>query len=93
MAQGSQRTSLSPEPIAELKIRLVRFGDELQRDIAAEHGVVSPVDRAHSALANLLDDAVLAEQIAGVDGHDPILLPPPLKSSIEGRSPGFRVSA
>ena len=78
MVQGGQRSSLSPKPVAVLEIRLVRFGDELQRDIAAEHGVVSPVDRAHSAFADFLDDAVLAEQIAGVNGHDPILLPPSL---------------
>jgi hypothetical protein len=75
MVQGGQRSCLSPKPVAVPEIRFVRLRDELQRNVAAEHGVVGPVDHAHSAFADLLDDAVLPEQIAGVNKHDPILLP------------------
>ena len=36
-------------------------GDDLDRDVAAEHGVVGPEHLAHGALAELVDDLVLAD--------------------------------
>ena len=79
MVQGGQRSSLSPKPVAVLEIRSVRMRHELQRNIAAEHWCRAP-DRPTpippSPIFSMM--RVLAEQIAGLNGHDPILLPPSL---------------
>ena len=52
---------LALEALAGALVLAELAGDDLDRDVAAEHGVVGPEHLAHGALAELVDDLVLAD--------------------------------
>jgi hypothetical protein len=73
MVQRGERPRLSPEPRPVIGIEARGVEEELERDVAAERGVVRAVDGTHAALGDLLDDAVLPEEGAGGGDHGGIL--------------------
>jgi hypothetical protein len=65
VAQRRRRARLVDEPLDDARVRGVVGVEQLDRDVAPQSGVLGQVDRAHPTLAELADDAVPAEQIAG----------------------------
>jgi hypothetical protein len=63
VVERSNRARFALEPLAE-------FGRaNLDRDVAAETGVASPVDLAHPARSDAPVDLVWSEPFAGAEGH------------------------
>ena len=67
--RGRQR--LPREPLAHLVLAREALGEELHRDVAAEHLVERPEDLAHAAAADELGVAVARRKDVDPDGHDP----------------------
>src|SRR5262249_53011539 len=68
MGQLSEQTCLAEQsggPGLEMHLVRWREAQELERHIAAELSVVSPIDHAHGAAAESLDEAITA--VAGRD--------------------------
>ena len=64
MIQRGGGSSLAAEPAQRLPVPSEFVGQELERDEAAEPGVLRFVNDTHSAAAKLLDDAVVGEGLA-----------------------------
>ena len=55
---------LAPETLDRVLIRLVGRGQHLDRHLAAQPHVLSPVDNAHATSAQLVGDAVVTQRLA-----------------------------
>ena len=64
MIQRGRGASLALEPAQRLPVASQFVRQELERDEATEPGVLRFVNHAHSAAAELLDDAVVGEGLA-----------------------------
>ena len=71
MAHGREHIAFLVEQLQRSGIRDIENG--LDRDFAANHGVIGSVDQAHAALAENLPDLVAASQFSRCDGtfHGP----------------------
>ena len=61
MVQLGGGLGLALEAVTGALVLAELAGDDLDRDLAAEHGIESPEDLAHGALAELVDDLELAD--------------------------------
>src|SRR5262249_39910088 len=83
------RARLAREALAGAFV-LAQLGEhDLDRDVAAQDGVVGLVDLAHGASADLLDDAVLAD-LAKLHARPRHRITRPRGPSARGRVPGER---
>jgi hypothetical protein len=69
MVQGRDRPRFALEACPTLRIGRHRLGKNLQRDVAVELRVLGLPHDTHAALADLLDQAVVQQLLAGFDGH------------------------
>ena len=69
MVQGGDGPRLTLETRAALRIGGHPLGQDLQRNLATELRVLGLPDHTHPALADLLDQAVVVQLLAGFDGH------------------------
>jgi hypothetical protein len=67
--QGRDRASFLFEPPAPLCIRGQLGRHHLDRDLPAQPCVLGAIHRSHPALAELVDDAVVQQGLAGFEGH------------------------
>jgi hypothetical protein len=63
MVKSGSRTCFPAESFKRLRVISDIFGQELQRDEAAEFSVLSLVDNSHAAAAEFLDDAVMRDHL------------------------------
>ncbi len=45
------------------------IGQDLDRHVPAEFGILRPIDLSHPSLANRLDDLVMGEFMTSLEGH------------------------
>ena len=64
MIQGRGGLRLTLEALTGGRVAEVGLGEELQRDVAVEAGVLTLVDDAHASAAELLDHAVVRDGLA-----------------------------
>ena len=64
MVEPGSGLSLREEPVLGTLVASEFGGEELERDRALEPGVLGPVDDAHAAAAEFLDDPVMADGLA-----------------------------
>jgi hypothetical protein len=59
VVQPGRRSGLDPKPFNGLPIAGEVFGNELEGDLSSKPGVVGPIDDAHAAGAELIDDPIV----------------------------------
>ncbi len=67
--QRREQLRLALEARQPLRILGEGGGQDLDRHLAVERRVDRPPDDTHPALADLVDDAVVQQGLAGLDGH------------------------
>ena len=69
MVDGREHPRLAFEPRNAARVARELLGQHLDGDVAAELAVARPVDLAHAADAEQVDDLVRTEPGAGLKGH------------------------
>src|SRR5262249_10574980 len=64
VVQGGGGPGLAAEALQRVAVVGVPFGQELEGHVPAEPGVLGPVDHAHAAAAEALQDAVMRDDLA-----------------------------
>ena len=65
-----ERLGLAREPGQPFGIRREQIGQDLKRDVAVEPRVAGPIDLAHAAFAELVEDPVRTERGSWSETHD-----------------------
>src|SRR5512140_708059 len=63
MVEGRGGTRLAQEPVERVLVGGRIGGQELQRDVAPQDGVLGAVDQAHAAAAQARSDAVVSDYL------------------------------
>jgi hypothetical protein len=69
MVDGGESPGLSSETGQPVRIGRKRLGQDLDGDLAVEAGVEGSPDLTHAPLADLLDEAIVGEHLAGLESH------------------------